>query len=68
MPEACARKPYRSLSSEKLRKVDAGYQDCGDSGRICAICGMFREANNCTLVAGFISRTGTCNHFEKAAA
>jgi hypothetical protein len=51
---------------DKNSKADAGYEDCGDSGVICAVCNMFKEPNSCTLVGGFISRTGTCEHFEKA--
>jgi hypothetical protein len=54
----------------KMSKADAGYEPCADSGRICAICSMFRENNGrhgCTLVQGSISRTATCNHFSKAA-
>jgi hypothetical protein len=27
----------------KMSKADAAYEDCGDSGRICAICSMWRE-------------------------
>jgi hypothetical protein len=49
-----------------VSKAAAGYEDCGDSGRICAICSMYRDEHKCTLVKGFISRTGTCNHFAKA--
>jgi hypothetical protein len=51
---------------DKINKADADYEACGDSGRICAICSMYRDENKCTLVNGFISRTGTCRHFQKA--
>jgi hypothetical protein len=49
-----------------VSKAAAGYEDCRDSGRICAICSRYRDEHKCTLVKGFISRTGTCNHFAKA--
>jgi hypothetical protein len=56
---------YKSGGAVKLSKADAGYDEIGDAGRICAICSMFKDDNACTLVGGFISRTGTCNHFER---
>jgi hypothetical protein len=51
----------------KMSKADAGYENCADSGRICAICSMWRDNHTCSLVGGTISRTGTCRHFEKSA-
>jgi hypothetical protein len=50
----------------RIEKNDAHYHDCADSGTICSICKMFKEPNGCSLVRGFISRTGSCRHFEKA--
>jgi hypothetical protein len=50
----------------KITKAGASYHDCADSGRICAVCDMFKEPNGCTLVRGDISRTASCNHFAKA--
>jgi hypothetical protein len=58
-------KRYARGGKVKMTKADAGYHDCADSGRICAVCDMFKEPNGCTLVRGDISRTASCDHFEK---
>jgi hypothetical protein len=50
----------------KMTKANAGYQACGDENRICVLCSMWRDNHRCSLVAGHIDRTGTCNHFAKA--
>jgi hypothetical protein len=57
---------YTGLAAEKIPRRSAGYVDCGDENRICAICRMFREPNGCSTVSGFISRTGSCRFFDKA--
>lgn len=58
---------YGRGGAVRMSKADAGYDEIGSEGRICAICSMFRRENRCTLVNGFISRTGTRKHFDKAA-
>ena len=57
---------YAKGGAVKMSKVDAGYDEIGDEVRICAVGSMYRNDHKCTLVAGHISRTATCNHFDKA--
>jgi hypothetical protein len=56
---------YAKGGAVRMSKADAGYEPCCDENRICVLCTMWRDKYRCSLVAGHIDRTGTCNHFER---
>lgn len=50
---------------EKATQTKAHYTRCGTEAKHCSICTMFRPPDQCTAVAGKISRDGYCDYFKK---
>jgi hypothetical protein len=57
---------YARGGPAKLTKEQANYRNAIEDGQFCALCSMFTEPTDCTLVQGQINRTSLCDYFEKA--
>ena len=51
----------------KIGKPEAGYQEHPKATQRCGSCSMYQQGGACSLVAGRISSSGWCRHYEKEA-
>ena len=63
---ALAVRPARAQSSgfPKMTQEQAGYQDSATS-QTCVSCTLFIPPNDCKIVQGPVSESGTCTYFSQ---
>lgn len=59
-----AARPARAQDFPKATKEQAGYQDQA-TAQTCADCTLFLPPNDCKVVQGPVSETGTCSYFTQ---
>jgi hypothetical protein len=52
-----------ALADSKIPQSQAGYKSSPSGGNRCDLCVQFQPPSACKIVAGQVSRSGSCNFF-----